>query len=68
MGDSARGFVVSVEEDLSEECERRLREAIALMRGVVGIDAVYAHPSSVIADARAKNEYYRKIMEVLTDG
>ena len=59
------GFVVTLEKDVSAEFGERLRQALAMMRGVISVEPVMADFDHHMAREQARWDVEKKVLEAL---
>jgi hypothetical protein len=67
MSDSAKAFVVVLDEDLSEENSEQTKKALLHFRGVISVEPHVHDIADVIAEARARHKLATSIYEFLRD-
>lgn len=68
MSDSFNGFLVIMENDISEEYAQGLMNAMRHFRGVISVTGNVASVSDRIATERAKQEFARRLLDVVNAG
>jgi hypothetical protein len=68
MPDRFNGFLVIMEKDILEEDAQGLMNAIRHFRGVVSVTGHVASASDRIATERAKQEFARRLLDVVNAG
>lgn len=61
MSDRAKGFVVTLGDDLREEDAERLREAIAMLKGVVAVEPLIANPGDHAVRSRMRVQFWEAL-------
>lgn len=67
MTDRHAGYVVVLEEDLSEGVSSHVIDAIWQLKGVKSVEPVIAEPGIQIAEERAWWEWWERLSKNLTD-
>lgn len=65
MTERLKGFVVALESDMREDDAEQLKQALALMRGVLKVEPIMANSNDWIVEQRVRTELGDQIMGVL---
>lgn len=65
MGNKVRGFVVTLDEDISEEHIDGIVNAIHMIKGVIGVDPEIATIEHHMSDVRSKNAIRSKLFDFI---
>lgn len=65
MSDSAKGFIVVLDEDINEESTQATCEALKHFRGVISVEPHVHDIQDVIASARARHRMAEEIYEFM---
>lgn len=68
MSDRFNGFLVIMENDISEEAAQGLMNAMRHFRGVISVTGNVASVNDRIATERAKQEFARRLLDVVNAG
>lgn len=65
MSASYSSLTVALEQDVSEEYVEALKQAIAMMRGVLKVEANVSDHTQWTADERARHEFGQKLIGIV---
>lgn len=68
MADRYAAFVVSLDQDLPEDEARRVRDALRMIRGVIGVEPVVSSVEVAVAQSRADAVWRERIANLATAG
>jgi hypothetical protein len=66
MTDRIKGFTVILEKDYRIDDIETIQKAIAMIKGVVGVQPVISQPSDFLAEQRVKNKIREDLYEFIT--
>lgn len=65
MTDRLKGYVVILEENIREDDAERITQALAMVKGVLGVQPLVADTSDMIIRERVRSEIQRRLLDVL---